>query len=146
MRPFDAAYLTKRMVEAYGILTEPLLKETGLCQTAFDILMFLSNHPQYTTARDIVDVRGIKANLVSMNVERLVQLGLLERHPMEEDRRKIRLVVTPKADSITARGRELQRQFRDRVLDGVDEETLEHYRRMLERINENIERLKAERK
>ena len=41
-------------------------------QTAFDILMFLANNPEYKTARDIVEIRKIKANLVSVNVDRCV--------------------------------------------------------------------------
>ena len=48
-----------------------------LPQTAFDILMFLYNNPEYKTARDIVEIRNIKANLVSVNVEKLVQDGYI---------------------------------------------------------------------
>ena len=33
--------------------------------------MFLYNNPEYKTARDIVEIRNIKANLVSVNVEKL---------------------------------------------------------------------------
>ena len=40
--------------------------------------LFLANNPDYKTARDIVEVRHIKANLVSMNVDKLVQEGYLE--------------------------------------------------------------------
>ena len=38
--------------------------------------MFLYNNPEYKTARDIVEIRNIKANLVSVNVEKLVQDGM----------------------------------------------------------------------
>ena len=57
---------------AYNSVCKPLLHKFNLPQTAFDILMFLANNPEYTTARDIVEVRKIKANLVSVNVDRLV--------------------------------------------------------------------------
>ena len=66
---------------AYGAACRPLCQELGLPQTAFDILMFLANNPGYKTASDIVEVRHIKANLVSVNVDKLVQEGLLERRP-----------------------------------------------------------------
>ena len=39
---------------------------------AFDILLFLANNPEYKTASDIVGYRGIKANLISVNVDKLV--------------------------------------------------------------------------
>ena len=57
---------------AYNSVCKPLLHKFNLPQTAFDILMFLANNPEYTTARDIVEVRKIKANLVSVNVDRMV--------------------------------------------------------------------------
>ena len=55
---------------AYNSVCKPFLHKINLPQTAFDILMFLANNPEYTTARDIVEVRKIKANLVSVNVNR----------------------------------------------------------------------------
>ena len=67
---------------AYSTVCKPLCQELGLPQTAFDILLFLANNPAYKTASDIVDVRRIKANLVSVNVDKLVQEGLLERRPV----------------------------------------------------------------
>ena len=56
--------------------------------------MFLANNPEYKTARDIVEIRKIKANLVSVNVDKLVNEGYLERKPVENDRRKTELVCT----------------------------------------------------
>ena len=44
---------------AYNSVCKPLLHKFNLPQTAFDILMFLANNPEYTTARDIVEVRKI---------------------------------------------------------------------------------------
>lgn len=62
---------------AYNVICKPLCRELGVTQTAFDILMFLANNPDHKTARDIVEIRHIKANLVSVNVDRLVQEGCL---------------------------------------------------------------------
>ena len=49
---------------AYNSVCKPLLHKFNLPQTAFDILMFLANNPEYTTARDIVEVRKIKEGQV----------------------------------------------------------------------------------
>ena len=59
----------------YCSLFTPLLERRGLTQLEMDILLFLANNPEYDTARDIVEVRKIKANLVSVNVDRLAQEG-----------------------------------------------------------------------
>ena len=72
----------------YSAVCKPLCQKLHLPQTAFDILMILANNPNYTTARDIVEVRHIKANLVSVNVDKLVQEGFLERRAVLGDRRK----------------------------------------------------------
>lgn len=69
----------RKMSAAYTAVCKPLCQSLHLPQTAFDILMFLGNNPEYSTARDIVEVRQIKANLVSVNVDRLVKDGYLSR-------------------------------------------------------------------
>ena len=93
---------------AYSAVCKPLCQKLHLPQTAFDILMFLANNPSYTTARDIVEVRHIKANLVSVNVDKLVQEGYLTRQPVAGDRRKTALACTPRAQEVIRRGRQLQ--------------------------------------
>lgn len=87
----------KKLATAYNAVCKPLCRELNIPQTAFDILMFLANNPDYSTAGDIVNIRKIKANLVSVNVERLANEGYIERTAIEGDRRKIRLSLTEKA-------------------------------------------------
>lgn len=43
-----------KTAQAYSAMCKPLCQELKLPQTAFDILMFLANNPDCTTARDIV--------------------------------------------------------------------------------------------
>ena len=64
---------SQKLSLAYSNACKPLCKELDLPQTAFDILMFLGNNPDCKTASEIVELRHIKANLVSLYVERLVQ-------------------------------------------------------------------------
>ena len=90
----------KKLAAAYNAVCKPLCRELNIPQTAFDILMFLANNPDYSTAGDIVNVRKIKANLVSVNVEKLAKDGYIERTNIEGDRRKIRLSLTEKAQPI----------------------------------------------
>lgn len=83
----------RKIGTAYSSACKPLCQRWRIPQTAFDILMFLVNNPQYKTARDIVEIRKIKANLVSVNVDRLVTEGYLERKAVEGDRRSFSLSV-----------------------------------------------------
>lgn len=124
---------------AYNTLCKPLCQELKLPQTAFDILMFLANNPDYKTARDIVEVRHIKANLVSMYVDKLVQEGYLERYAVAGDRRKTKLLCTGKADPIIRRGRAVQNAFFKRLLDHVEPADQEVFFRTMELIGKNLD-------
>ena len=126
---------------AYGKACKPLCQELGLPQTAFDILMFLANNPDYKTASDIVEVRHIKANLVSVNVDKLVQEGLLERRAVPNDRRKTELLCTEKAAPIVQRGRAVQEAFVASLFAGIDEAQRRAFYATMEQISENLEHI-----
>ena len=123
----------RKMALAYTAVCRPLCQEMKLPQTAFDILMFLYNNPEYKTARDIVEIRNIKANLVSVNVEKLVQDGYIERQAVEKDRRKTELICTQKALPVQIRGRELQQEFAERLMTGLNDEDQKSWRYIFHR-------------
>ena len=102
-----------KFARAYAAACKPLCRELKLPQTAFDILMFLANNPGCRTAGDIVEVRRIKANLVSVNVDKLVREGY---------RRKTLLVCTERAQPVIERGRAVQSAFFEQLFAHTDEE------------------------
>lgn len=127
-----------RCSAAYDLLCKPLCNELGIPRSAFDILLFLANNPQCKAARDIVQKRRVKPNLVSVNVDRLVNMGYLERKAVPGDRRKVELVCTPKADEAIERGRAFQHDFQTRMLEDVDESDLEVFRRVIDTVDGNL--------
>ena len=129
---------------AYGAVCKPLRQELDLPQTALDILLFLGNNPEYKTARDIVEVRHIKANLVSIHVDRLVREGYLLRRPVEGDRRKTELCLTDRAEPVVARGREVQARFFDRLFRNIPPETRETFFRALKLMEKNLNEILEE--
>lgn len=131
----------RKLLLAYNAMCKPLCKKLGLPQTAFDILMFLGNNPEYRTARDIVEVRDIKANLVSVNVERLVQEGYLKRRSVAGDRRKTELLCTEKAKPLIKEGRAVQLAFGEKLFAQVDEETRRVFMETLGSIGKNAEEI-----
>ena len=125
----------------YEIVCKPLCKELVLPQTAFDILMFLGNNPAYKTAADIVDIRKIKANLVSINVERLVRDGYITRYPVAADRRKTELTCTDKAMPIIERGRKLQNDFFRELVADMDKDTINAFFSALHIVESNLDKI-----
>lgn len=129
-----------KISQAYSNFCKPLCHELGLPQTAFDILMFLANNPQYKTAGDVVAVRKLKANLVSVNVEKLVNDGYLKREEVKNDRRKTNLYCTEKAQPIIKRGRDLQSEFFEMFFRNVGEEEKACFFATVEKMNDNLEK------
>ncbi len=129
---------------AYNAACKPLCRELELPQTAFDILMFLGNNPQYKTASEIVEIRRIKANLVSVHVERLVRDGYLVRRSVKGDRRKIELLCTEKAESVLVRGRRLQQEFGEKLFENIDSDTRAVFENVMLQIEENLNTISEE--
>ena len=135
-------FMIHNSLELYENLCQPVCRECGIAQTALDILMFLANNPEYYTARDICRVRGIKANLVSFHVEKLVQEGYLERESIPGDRRQVRLLLTEKAEPAIAQGRAVQQSYREILTDHIAPSDLKAFQRCMDTIRQNIERAK----
>lgn len=131
----------EKLSKAYSKTCKPLCNELKIPQTAFDILLFLANNPEYKTARDIVEVRKIKANLVSVNVDKLVNEGYLERKSVEGDRRKIYLICTEKSREIIKKGQALQQLFIENLFFGMDEETRKVLQQGMMQMENNIEKM-----
>ena len=113
-----------RFADAYHAALSPLCAETGLPPAAADILLFLANNPGCETAGAICRMRGLKPAIVSFHIDRLV--------------------LTEKAESVVERGRGLQKAFADRLIDGLSEEDLAHFRRCVAAFDRNIERIRTE--
>lgn len=131
----------QKMSVAYQEQFKVLCKKFHLSQTAFDILLFLANNPQYKTARDIVEIRRLKANLVSMNVNRLVDEGYLERKEVPEDGRKTELLCTKKAQPIIQKGQELQNQFFTLLFEKVKPEQKQVFFEVVQQMVNNLDEI-----
>lgn len=116
-----AVELTKKFMAAYKAAQKKVCKAWNVPEVSLDILLFLANNPEYTTARDIVEVRSIKANLVSQHVDRMVREGYLCRKEVQGDRRKRDLSLTEKAVPIIEAGRKMQTDFFETLFHGVSE-------------------------
>ncbi len=134
----------QKIALAYSAVCKPICNELQIPQTAFDILMFLANNPEYKNARDIVEMRRIKANLVSVNVDILVREGYLERRGVAGDRRKTSLSCTDKAQPIIERGRRAQSLFFEKLLCNVDEKTREGFFSTMSIIEKNLDEILKE--
>ena len=132
---------SRKLALAYTAVCKPLCQTLKLPQTAFDILLFLANNPAYQTAADIVEVRKIKANLVSVNVDKLVRDGYLTRESMPGDRRKTRLLCPEKAQPVIMQGRQLQSAFLQRLFAHTDQQMQDAFLKTIAIMDKNLNEL-----
>lgn len=131
----------KKLGLAYEQALLPLSRQTGIPHTAIGILLFFANNPDLSTARDVCECRGMKRANVSVQVERLVTEGLLERKAYPGDRRKDVLVCTEKAQPIIDTGRKAQEQFTKSIICGLTEGEFTVMEHCFKVMNGNIDRL-----
>ena len=98
---------------------------------------------EHCTAKEISRLRGLKENIISVNVNKLVAEGYLEREGDANDRRKVHLKCTGKADAIIQRGRQLQEDFLREMQQGLSAQELRVHYHCLETIAANAKRLLA---
>ena len=143
MKQVEETALIYHLEAACESIWKPVCQRANLPQPAFTILMCLEHHPEGCTAKDISKYRAIKPNMVSFHVDKLVQLGYVERRPIPEDRRQVRLVCTEKAAPLLEMGRAAEEQFYASITQGMTAEDIEHLRRCLDILRANAEEIKT---
>ena len=136
-----AVELTKKFMAAYKAAQKKVCKAWNVPEVSLDILLFLANNPEYTTARDIVEVRSIKANLVSQHVDRMVREGYLCRKEVQGDRRKRDLSLTEKAMPIVEAGRKMQTDFFETLFHGVSEGEKQAFFETMDIMSRNLDKI-----
>ena len=132
-------------MKAYETFCQPVCKKYQLSQTSFDVLMFLANNPEYNTARDICEIRGIRTGIASVAVDLLVKNGYIHRQPDASDRRLTRLILTEKSEEIIQSGRLIQREFGAQLITGISDEEMTAYLKTAQKFSENILNMKQTR-
>ena len=138
MNPLDFISVSTKAMKAYESFCQPVCRKFQLSQTSFDVLMFLANNPEYNTARDICEIRGIRTGIASVAVDFLVKNDYLLRQPDASDRRIWRLILTEKSGAIVQEGRQIQQEFGRQLTCGISEEELTAYMQTAQKFKENI--------
>lgn len=102
-----------------------------------NVLLFLANNPQYDTARDVTEFRGLSKSQVSQAVELLVAEGLVSRTPDSSDRRVVHLSLTEEAGPLAREAQALQNSCAARLLSGFGPKESDQLLTFLERVLEN---------
>lgn len=124
----------------YADVLEPVCQKYQITRMELDILLFLANHPQYDTARDMVEQRKLTKSHVSSSVARLCGRGYLGREYRDGNNKNVHLMILEPAVLPVTEGQQAQKMFFLQLFDGLSEEEIFTFSNILGRISENIKR------
>ncbi|SMC16687.1 DNA-binding transcriptional regulator, MarR family [Clostridium acidisoli DSM 12555] len=107
-------------------LTSQNAESLGLTLLQMGILNLISASPEITL-KEITDKLNISKSTVSVNVDNLVNLELIDRKVIEEDRREIHLTSTPKGKALSKKSSENALSYRAMIfaLDKIPKEDID---------------------
>lgn len=126
------------MKKLYDHLCLEVTKKYQLTRSELDILLFLHNNPDYDTAKDIVEKRGLTKSHASMGIESLIQKNCIEAIQDQKDKRKYHLYLLPFSKEIIQDGLQVQKHFYDILFKGFTAEEKQMYQEMLILMYKNI--------
>ncbi len=122
----------------YSEMLEPICAQWKLTRNELDIILFLANHPVHNRAADISARRGMAKSHVSKSIAKLEEKCLVQCMADSLDHRTVRLYLTQNAEEIREQALNAQRAFFNRLMNGMTEEDISFWHRLIERINLNM--------
>lgn len=127
----------KGIIDCYNKTITKVAMMHGLSKPEADILLFFSNNPQYTTAKEAVDYRGFSKGYVSKAVEPLIKKGLMEVTTRENDRRFQQLYVTGEAAKTVEALQQVQKEFFVNMRKDISQEQLQMHQEVMKAFLKN---------
>lgn len=116
----------------------PVCRKFGLTYMEFTVLMFLHNNPQYDTAAQIVRIRRLTKSHVSISLKGLQERGLVKGEYFPGNQKTLHLSVTDAAKPVIEAGIAAQMLFGSKLVRGFTAEEVEQFRKLVEKLNDNI--------
>jgi DNA-binding MarR family transcriptional regulator len=106
---------------------------TGLPFSRVRILLRLLDEPK--TLKQLADITGVDAPATTVAVNHLEDRGLVERHPLPDNRRTKLVSITPAGRQMVERVHRTVRDDAPSAVQQLSKTDLAHLRRILERVN-----------
>ena len=120
---------------------DPVAKKYELSKAELEVLLFLSENPDYNTARDIVEYCGLVKSHVSLAVSGLEEKGLLERFYYDGNHRSIHLEISEDAGALVAELTAAKNAYGDALKGGLTEDEAEQFIALCEKITNTVKKI-----
>jgi MarR family transcriptional regulator for hemolysin len=113
------------------------LAEAGGSQPTWLILLALKQQ-RWRTQQDLAAAVGIEGPTLTHHLDGLAKAGLIERARDPDDRRAVRVELTPTGDKLFQKLAKAAIGFDQRLRAGLSDDELGEFRRVLARLRENV--------
>jgi len=131
-----------RLLKTHGLVLRELRRRRvpdALTLPQFDVLVQLHRRPEGMTSRELTRELLVTAGNVTGLVDRLAALGLVERRPVPEDGRAVRVVLTERGRRVARRAIPRHRRDVESLLSPLPPRDLARLRRLLGRLSRSLE-------
>ena len=136
----------KALEKLQDVLSSGICKQYGITQTAFQIIIFLSQFPEHNTAKEICSIRCIKSSNASMTIDKLVKNDFVMKKNDSADRRIQRLELTSKGESVARDGKKILKEFMGILFGDLTKEEYQAFFQIINKMHDSIVRAIREKK
>ena len=126
-----------RTAKAVGMAFNAALQAQGGSVPVWLILNALT-HEKLATQLDLARSLGIEGPTLTRHLDNLEEAGLVERRRSEEDRRAVRVALTPAGEAAYASLLDEVAGFNRRLLGGISDDEQAELRELLGRLRANV--------
>lgn len=117
---------------------EPIIQECDLRPVELDILVFLQREKNIDTAKGIIKKKHLSKAHISKSIDNLRTKGFIRISEDESDHRILHISLTEKSREIVQKVMDVYAECRDIMQRGISSEELEIVRKVIGRMNQNI--------
>ena len=127
-----------RMKKQYDRQFSATASRFGLTASDIHLLLFLADHPDCDTARDISERIFLPKSCVSRSVDSLIRRGFLSSRGDERDRRIAHLSLLPASAALVEEGRRIRQDFFSLMFRGFSPEERRQLDHLAQKISNNL--------
>lgn len=130
------AFLAGRVSKQLSEIHERKLKEADITRTQWMSLYYIRNS-ENITQKELAELLGSKEPTIVRLLDRMEKEGSVER--IHKDRRTNGIRLTEEGEERYERGLVITETFKDKSLEGISEESMETFKRVLDKLIANNE-------
>lgn len=119
------------------------LDETGVYQSQHRLLMEIARNPN-ASQKDITRSMDVSAATIAVSLKKLERGGYIKREADEGDNRLNKITITEKGNRVVEQGRKIFESAEGKVLEGFTDEEKSALMVLVQKLNNNLERMEEE--